>query len=112
MSCIIGLSKRFSPSEFSKLETARLLYSSRADRSKLIRELATKRIKRKEKSCERRPVTKILVAIPMFETESSERELNLQSPNFKQSLSRVKRRRRLIFKSDIEKVYNNKPFFM
>lgn len=95
----------------SKFDEIRLLYSSRAERLKILQKISVAQIKKSKKKIEKkRKIRKILIQLPKFETDYSKANLNedllKKSPNSRNS----QRPKRIIFKSDLEKTYKNRPY--
>lgn len=93
----------------TKFEQAKFLYSSRAERVKLISKLSPSPIKSREKSVEKK-MLKVLIQMPQYDSDSSNENLHSNTPNayvFPETPKIAYRRR--IFKSDLEKIYTNRP---
>ncbi|OMJ71652.1 hypothetical protein SteCoe_30071 [Stentor coeruleus] len=108
MFCKFYSSKR-SHKKPTKFEQAKLLYSSRAERIKLITKLSPSPIKSREKSVEKK-MLKVLIQMPQYDSDFSNENLHSNTPNayvFPETTKIVYKRR--IFKSDLEKVYSNRP---
>ena len=100
------------------IDDMRLLYSSRAERLKIIKKLQIGKKGNKYKSLERDAKQKvsnkikILVQLPQFETDNSDSYGNFELPRIYKSpnsRSSCKQNHRIIFQSDFEKTYKNRP---
>ncbi|OMJ80058.1 hypothetical protein SteCoe_19787 [Stentor coeruleus] len=93
----------------TKFEQTKFLYSSRAERVKLITKISPSPIKSREKFVEKK-MLKVLIQMPQYDSDSSNENLHLDSQNtyvFPETTKIVYKRR--IFKSDLQKNYRNRP---
>lgn len=103
---------KHSPRKVSKFDQVKLLYSSRAERIKLTNKLSPPKMKSREKLPEKK-LLKILIQLPKYNSDSSNDSSQIYTPsiNIFCETSKNTHKKRRIFKSNIEKIYSNKPKF-
>lgn len=104
----LSLNRRSSPKDTFRLQEMKNLYSSRAEKLKYVQKLAAKKLKPRQKSAERKRL-KLLIQLPKYDTEYSKDDLHSQTPNhlIKINSNKAHKRKRIIFKSSIEKIYSH-----
>ena len=102
-----NLNKESRISDMLKLKKIRLIYSSRAQREKFVKKASSPQVKKKTHSSVEKKKLKLSIQLPRYETDYSRENLNTDlvfvSPNF----SKFFKKKRIIFKSDLEKIYKN-----
>jgi len=95
--------RRTSPRELVKLEEMKWIYSTREEKIQLLKKLTSNRIKSCERSIAKKKI-KISIQIPRFETDYSDEEYKSPSP-IRANVTSESRPKRMIFKSNLEKIY-------